>query len=500
MWLYKSYRDFISEATGTVFQNGSDNGTLAEKIKPDSVTAMKPPNGQWPPVIVATKGQLENPPMLEGRYRQALPQVPGKIRGWLLAGKQDKGRFSQEHLVAWFAPCRVGTDRTMIITVKSGTILRLDVSEWPTLHQRMQAEQTRYLRRAANVLEQTPDAFAAIPSIACAYDILENIWNNENLGEEDPQVNLLERHARELQTVLEELRARPRAMLHTEHQMQKLQNVRRVDSKTIQWLSAQPGRNTAERAGSRQRLKAPKRYETINTLENQVLRAFSELTVRATRSLLSKSELLKAHHFRAQRIENMLRELDVPEANYSVRPNFVLRFDPRYSKIWRAWLELRRLSSASELNWMWQHRTFMETLGLRAAMILNQMTRMPCSGNIAHFPVIKSGEGVSRKGCYLDSHGIKATYRFCRESSEKGRIHRFHTVNSDANLPLGAITAIDCTRNSSNVNATVWWNAPKFSDNENLSIGVRAFPWGGAHGLEDEWKSSLSKWLDWVLS
>ena len=500
MWLYKSYRDFILEATGASIQKGPGNGTLAEEIKLDSVTAIKPPDGQWPPVIVARKGQFENFPMLEGRHRQVLPQVPGGIRGWLLAGKQEKNHFSQEHLVAWFTPCRVGTDRTMIITINSGTILRLDVSDWPTSQEKMRDDQTKYLRRAAKILEQTPEYFAAIPSIAYAYDLLENIWKNEKLGEEDPQVNLLERHARELRTVFDELSARPRAMLHTEHQMQKLQNVRRIDSKTIQWLSAQPGRNTAERAGSRQRLKAPKRYETINTLENQVLRAFTALTARATKSLLSKSELLKAHHFRAKRIENMLREHNVPEAHYSVRPNFALRFDPRYNKIWRAWLELRRQSSANELDWMWQHRTFMESLGLRAAMILNQMTRAPRNGNIAHYPVIKSGEGMNWQGCYLDNHGIKATYRINRENSGKGGIHLFQTVSPESDLPLGAVTTINFTQNSTNVNATVWWNAPTFSDNRNLSIGVGALPWGGVHGLEDEWNSSLRKWVGWVVS
>ena len=506
MWLYKSYRDFISEATGAYAQKGSRTATAAEsrvEITPGSNPLLKLPVGKWPPVIVVKKGQLEAPPMLEGRHRQQLPQVPGRNRGWLLAGAQNNEHFSQEQLTAWFVPCRVGTDRTMTISVESGTVLRFDVSEWPAPHDDQQIRQTEFLRRAANILQTAPDVFATVPSIANAYDRLEDAWNDSKLGQKDPQVELLVRHARQLRSVFEDLCARPRAILHTEHRMQKLQNVRRIDAKTLQWLLAQPGRNTAERAGARQRIKAPKRDETISTLENRVLRAFAALTVRATKALLTNTqeipphkEILKAHHFRARRIETMLRERNVPEAHDSVRPNFPLRFDPRYNKIWRAWLELRRASSATELDWMWQHRTFMEILGFRAAMIFHQRTlNPPDDGNVAHCPVQRTSNSMHNQGSHLDSHGIRATFRIRHKQSGKDNIHEFRTVNSDDDLPLGAIATIDFTVNSSRVKATIWWNVPECSDNSTYSVGVEALPWND----ENSWEANLNKWIDWVV-
>ena len=503
MWLYKSYRDFILEATGACAQKGSRTATAAEscvEIIPGPNPLLKLPVGKWPPVIVVKNGQLDAPPMLEGRHRQQLPQVPGRIRGRLLAGAQNNEHFSQEQLRAWFVPCRVGTDEMMTISVGSGTILRFNVSEWPA-HDDQQIQQ---IRRAANILQRSPDVFATVPSIANAYDSLEDDWNDSKLGQRDPQVELLVRHALQLRTVFEDLCARPRAMLHTEHRMQKLQNVRRIDAKTLQWLLAQPGRNTAERAGARQRIKAPKRYETISTLENRVLRAFAALTVRATKALLTNTqeitphkEILKAHHFRARRIETMLRERNVPEAHDSVRPNFPLRFDPRYNKIWRAWLELRRESFATELDWMWQHRTFMEILGLRAAMIFHQRTlNPPDDGNVAHCPVQRTSNSMHNQGSHLDSDGIKATFRIRHKQSGKDNIHEFRTVNSNDDLPLGAIATIEFTVNSSRVNATIWWNVPECSDNSTYSVGVEALPWNH----DNSWEANLNKWIDWVVS
>ena len=500
MWLYKSYRDFILEATGACAQKGSRTVTAAEscvEIIPGPNPLLKLPVGKWPPVIVVKNGQLDAPPMLEGRHRQQLPQVPGRIRGRLLAGAQNNEHFSQEQLRAWFVPCRVGTDEMMTISVGSGTILRFNVSEWPA-HDDQQIQQ---IRRAANILQKAPDMFATVPSIANAYVGLEADWKDSKLGERNPQVELLVRHARQLRSVFEDLCARPRAILHTEHRMQKLQNVRRIDAKTLQWLLAQPGRNTAERAGARQRIKAPKRYETISTLENRVLRAFAALTVRATKALLTNTkeitphkEILKAHHFRARRIETMLRERNVPEAHDSVRPNFPLRFDPRYNKIWRAWLELRRESFATELDWMWQHRTFMEILGFRAAMIFHQRTlNSPDDGNVAHCPVQRTSNSMHNQGSHLDSDGIKATFRIRHKQSGKDNIHEFRTVNSDDDLPLGAIATIEVT---SRVNSTIWWNVPECSDNSTYSVGVEALPWND----ENSWEANLNKWIDWVVS
>ena len=251
-------------------------------------------------------------------------------------------------------------------------------------------------------------------------------------------------------------------MLRTEHRMLKLQTVRRTDAKTLRWLSAQPGRNTAERAGARQRIKAPRRYETIATLENRVLRAFAALTVREAKSWLADPgtgaarAIIEAHQLRARRIETILRDRLVPEARPPVRPNFPLRFDPRYREIWRAWLELRERSAATELEWMWQHRTFMELLGLRGAMKLHQAARdRPDGGTLAHAPVLRA-KSQPNQGRYLGDMGIRGTFGIARTRSVQTIEYR----TGDDSGPLGAIA-------TAGAGAEVWWDAQDNQTGEN---------------------------------
>ena len=376
----------------------------------------------------------------------------------------------------------------MVVTVKPNTVLVMDVARWPSPHDERKSGEVarsrdRILRRAAKVLDAAPAAFVAQPSIGAAYNRLEDIWNDSSLEEGDPQGELLARQSIQLRAILEDLGTRPRAVLRTEHRLLKLQTVRRTDAKTLQWLSGQPGRNTAERAGARQRIKAPKRYETITTLENQVLRAFAALTVRETRNWLAdpgtgnKRAAIEAHQIRARRIESVLRDRRVPEARPPVRPNFALRFDPRYREIWRAWLELRVMSTATELQWMWQHRTFMELLGLRTSMKLHQAVQgHPGGGTLAHTPLLRA-EHAPNQGCYLDDAGIGATFGIVRNGIV--RVIEFGT--GDDGRPLGVVA-------SAGSDAGVWWDAQDLPTGQEGSVGE--LPWTAGHA----WDAGLERW------
>ena len=506
MWLYRCYRDFVLEATGVCLKEKRDSDKLASSsavpIEHASATQLKFDSDKGPPVIVAKSEEADKSyPMLEGRRRQRLPRIPGQLRGCLRAG-DDKSDIvnSAEPLVGWFVPCRIGKERTINISIKTGETYSFDVTDCPTLDSDGQIKRSRVLRRAANLLQSTPHIFSAVPSISYAYSKLEQLWDDYRLEEEDPQVELLVRQARKLRPVLEELLVRPRAMLNTEHRMLRLQNVRRIDAKTTQWLSAQPGRNTAERAGARQRIKAPKRYETIATLENRVLRSFAALTLRETNRVLENSRLssaqkttLEAHYFRALRIVDMLRERNVPEAQPADRPNFTLRFDSRYNRIWRAWLDLRNGSSAVELEWMWQCRTYMELLGLRSLMKLHKlMQKSPQDGLLAHSPVLMSN-CLLPQGCYLDNRGgLGAKFKLSLGEPKMSRLYDFRIVGSDDKLPLGAIAAV----RTNTFDATIWWNVPEAEKGDVLSMGVEELPWQE----ESLWDTNIDKWIDRIMA
>ncbi len=500
MWLYRSFKEFSSEAAGV---------EVAKPIKicPGRRNIPHSNIGDRPPVIVAKPGEIPpNYPRLEGRHRQRLPRVFGRKRGRLLADGTGSEKDFQENLDAWFVPWRVGVDRAMVITVKPGTVFVLDVTCWPTLqdkrvHGEAGRSRDRILRRAAKVLSAAPHAFATEPSIGAAYDRMEKVWGKKDLdADDDPQGDLLVKQARQLKGVLEDLGARPRAVLRTEHRMLKLQTVRRTDAKTLRWLSAQPGRNTAERAGARQRIKATKRYETVATLENRVLRAFVALTAREAKNWLSnldadavKKERIEAHQLRARRIESILRARGVTEARHPVQPNFPLRFDPRYREIWRAWLELRARSFAAELEWMWQHRTFMELLGLRAAMKLHQAAHVQTgdAGSLAHAPVLGT-KSPPNQGHYLAA-GVRCTFgTMCNGSL---RLIEYRTSDvAAAKTDLSQEDDLLGVVATAGPHPVIWWDAQKIDIDSEGAVGE--LPWTRGHA----WDARLERWAKIVIS
>lgn len=502
MWLYKSYREFILEATGKIDKEVStrDSNVIDCGISADSNYPISEqlPTGEGPPLLVANAHVLKAPyPLLEGRRRQSLPRVPGLLRGNLRAGIENGENRSSEQLFGWFIPYRIGHEDSINISVSAGKILRFDVSKWPTLHDSSQSCTVDILRRASNFLQKTPYEFSSVSTFNGAYANLECIWNNKELCEKDPLIELLIRQARQLRTILDDLCTQPRSVLNTEHRMLKLQNVRRIDRKSVQWLTARPGRNAAERAGVNQRILAPKRYDTIATLENKVLRAFVALTVRETQHLLNGNKknivgktALEAHHFRARRIETMLREQKVPEAQSSVRPNFPLRFDPRYNKIWRAWLALRRASSEFELDWMWQHRTFMEILGIRIAMILHRiMDGPPNNGLVAHSPLLRT-ISATNQGSYLNfDENIGMKYIQSCPKTNRIRSYQFEIAKQNDQLPLGAVA----TFRSPLQCATIWWNVPELFESSTHSLGFGELPWSDITPWEPQIKELANR-------
>ena len=369
-----------------------------------------------PPVILTRRGDLpEDFPILEGRHRQRLPLLRGR-------SDRDRGCGKVSDVDSWLVPWRPGLESNMVITVRPGTRIVLNVSGWPTMQDNSGFERTGVsnrldrLRRAAGFLQAAPGAFAAESSIGRAYERLDALWRREELGDADPTGDLLLSQARRLQKTLADLAARPRTVLRTEHRDLKLLKVRRTDSKTNRWLSSQPGRNTAERAGSKQRIRAPKRIATANTLENGVLFAFARLTVREVESWFDghgrdsqHKSMIMSHQLRARKVMRILGSMRVQEAKPTVRPNFPLRFDSRYRGIWRAWHELLQRRSANELEWMWQHRTFAELRMIRAAMKLVWAMSELGGGILAQSPILASRDNPDQ-GCYLETQDFGATF------------------------------------------------------------------------------------------
>ena len=255
IWLYGSLQDVSTE-------NSAGEVGKRTPIETGSTHEEECDGAQGPPVLVAEPNAIpEGYPILEGRHRQQLPRLEGHGTSCLQPAGRASGADTR-HIEAWLIPWRPGPEQKMIITIRPGTVLAVDVRAWPKPDEekgdgRLRRRRDRLLRRAGRFLEQVEGAFTIAGSIDEAYDRLECLWKDRRLEEGDPIGELLDDHAKTLRRTMEDLRRRPRAILRTRHEHLKMGAVRRTTAKTLRWLSSQPGRTTAERAGAKQRIFAP---------------------------------------------------------------------------------------------------------------------------------------------------------------------------------------------------------------------------------------------------
>ena len=194
---------------------------------------------------------------------------------------------------------------------------------------------------------------------------LEHAWSQPGLESPDPPLELIVRQAESMRALIAELASHPRRILRRTREQMPLGRVQQLDTTCIRWLSRQPGRDVYERAGPRQRILAVARYETLDTLENRVLRAFAELSRNVARDYCRRYDALR-HSVRwrlvdryaaeCRRISRELREVGIGLPEPPVVPNFVLLQEPRYRRVWIAWRELLRRLDEQDEAWRWQHR------------------------------------------------------------------------------------------------------------------------------------------------
>ena len=176
-----------------------------------------------------------------------------------------------------------------------------------------------------------------------------------------PPENVVTRFARESGGVCEELLGALRKVLVRERQKVSLGLVQQVDSHCLRWLTRQPGRDGVEKGGARQRILAVVRRENYNTLENRVFKDFLARVVQEASIYLRKYEKEFPEHDVIDKMRRLrgvcddgLREpllVGVGEIRELPVPNYVLRHDRRYSKIWKAYIELIRQASVAEHLW-----------------------------------------------------------------------------------------------------------------------------------------------------
>ncbi|MCB9902864.1 MAG: DUF2357 domain-containing protein [Planctomycetes bacterium] len=221
-------------------------------------------------------------------------------------------------------------------------------------------------------------------------------WRRFHEGTE-PRMALIVRLAIEMGRTVREIGERPRHVLRRRRSMERVSSVRQIDPAGVRWLVRQPGSNLAERAGPRQRVLAVIREETVDTLENRVMRdLFDRSKSECRRWLGENSDFEESKRYaEVARFSSVVRRLRrvgplsaVKPVQGQVEPNYVLQHDDRYSQIWPWYLKLRRRQQEEDRMWRWGHRSFAEATRLSIAWALDELE---------HEAVLPSGVGYERR-------------------------------------------------------------------------------------------------------
>ena len=185
----------------------------------------------------------------------------------------------------------------------------------------------------------------------------------------DPTMDVIVRHAEAYGRAWEDIAEHPRRLLNRSRELVALSRVQELDTQCMRWLSRQPGRSLAERAGARQRILAVARRENRDTLENRVFRDLMVRSVAVARDYLNrgqlrgdvgKQHLVQRYQWACRTLDERLIEQRVSRQIEAVQPNYVLLHDSRYRPVWQAREELIQRERALDDLWRWQHRCWAE--------------------------------------------------------------------------------------------------------------------------------------------
>lgn len=205
------------------------------------------------------------------------------------------------------------------------------------------------------------------------WEIVPDLWLRPGTPR-SPTMDILVKHSREHRAAWGDIAEHPRRLLNRRRELVALPRVEELDAPCMQWLSRQPGKTLAQRAGGQQRILSLARYENRNTLENRVFLDLMARSVASARDYLAMNQgrtgRTRLHSLRGQSVRTYMRECrrihleltmqGVLRQTELVQPNHVLLDDPRYRRVWTARRELIQRERAIDDLWRWQRRSWAE--------------------------------------------------------------------------------------------------------------------------------------------
>jgi hypothetical protein len=233
----------------------------------------------------------------------------------------------------------------------------------------------------------TPDGlfrYRQQPYVRIPWSRLAQRWIRNEPDLDPAPLSLVARLARDHGEQLLSLAAAPRRLLVRQREEERIDRIQELDPHCLLDYIQRPGRNLAEKAGRNQTLLAVSRRETIDTLENRVLRDLLLMAERRARAYAVENKgversisrrLRKTDSIRRQilRLLNVAPITRASRLTGEVQPNYALLKDSRYQVVWRYWQEFRREERLRRELWSWSRRLWADTV--RASLLIGMITR-----------------------------------------------------------------------------------------------------------------------------
>lgn len=259
---------------------------------------------------------------------------------------------------------------------------------------------------ALDTLRRMNEVLARIQELGEALDDPMNLWQrlreawNRAADEATPRMAEIVRQSREVQPSVRSLEKRIRRVLRRSRESTPLDRVQEMDRASMLWLVRQPGRTIAERAGTRQRILATVRRENFDTLENRVLRAYTQLAAQVAKEWLREHPRargsqrfgdVEAYHKLCVAFARTLSELGVRIAEPGITPNYVLMQDADYRNVHDAWIRLLKREEKMDDLWAWQAETWTDFAVLAIILAIEGLDEAEL---VAQSPILFEDEAV----------------------------------------------------------------------------------------------------------
>ena len=164
------------------------------------------------------------------------------------------------------------------------------------------------------------------------------------LGDGSQRLDRLTRLLDHCYQAINRILVHPRTTIIREHEMVPVYKAQRIDNRSIEWLSRQPGRNIREKLASQPHVLAQARKESYDTSENRLLKAM----LIQLEDLLFTKQLCGLNDKQEHVIDLIQQGMKEPlftaiKSWQHIPPNNVLMQDKQYRKVWDSWQAIQQL-------------------------------------------------------------------------------------------------------------------------------------------------------------